>query len=147
MGMTSISRPVGAPSHEASSSKPRRRVLVVDDDPTIRAVLVRVLQQHGFDVQAAANGVEALDLATRESRPFDLLMTDLMMPLMGGRELVDQLRQLQPEIRVICLSASYSDTWLELSVLFLPKPFSLRAIVAMVTAALEGTRWRKVETA
>src|SRR5579872_3286323 len=125
----------------------RRRILVVDDDPTIRNILVQVLRLQGYEVEAASNGAEALERWSGDPERFDVLITDLMMPLMTGKELIERVRVLQPDVRVICLSATYSDTWLDLSVLFVPKPFSLRGIVALVKSALEGTRWRKAETA
>jgi CheY-like chemotaxis protein len=130
-----------------SEEKPRRRILVVDDDPTIRNILVQVLRLQGYEVEAASNGAEALEQWSGDSKRFDVLITDLMMPLMTGKELIERVRAVQPDIRVICLSATYSDTWLDLSALFVPKPFSLRGIVALVNSALEGTRWRKAETA
>jgi CheY-like chemotaxis protein len=121
-----------------------RSILVVDDDATIRNILVQVLKLQGYDVLAATNGVEAFELC--EHRAFDVLITDLMMPLMGGRELIQKARLLQPALRVICLSASFSEAWLDLSVLFLPKPFSLRSIVSLVKAALENTKRREAKT-
>ncbi|HVR85346.1 MAG TPA: response regulator [Planctomycetota bacterium] len=136
----------GADSSDGSDQA-HRRILVVDDDPTIRNILVQVLKLQGYEVESASNGAEALEHCPGNSRPFDVLITDLMMPIIGGRELIERVRVLQPDIRVVCLSATYSDTWLDLSVLFVPKPFSLRGIVAIVKSALEGTRWRKAETA
>jgi DNA-binding NtrC family response regulator len=126
--------------------KPRRRVMVVDDDPTIRNIIAQVLKLEGYDVQAASNGAEAFDLVLADSRPIDVLVTDLMMPLITGEELIQRTREVHPEIRVICLSASFTEAWLDLSVLFLPKPFTLRAIVSLVRSALEGTRRREAGT-
>jgi len=123
-----------------------RRILVVDDDPTIRNILVQVLKLQGYEVEAACNGADALAHCPPEAQPFDVLITDLMMPLMDGKELIGRVRVLYPDVRVLCLSATYSNTWLDLSVLFVPKPFSLRGIVALVKSALEGTRWREAET-
>jgi two-component system, cell cycle sensor histidine kinase and response regulator CckA len=129
---------------DAPARGSQRRILVVDDDATIRNILVQVLKLQGYDVQAATNGIEAFELCGDQS--FDVLITDLMMPLMGGRELIEKARTVQPGMRVICLSASFSEAWLDLSVLFLPKPFSLRSIVALVKSALDNTRRRQAET-
>jgi len=122
------------------------RILVVDDDPTIRNILVQVLKLQGYDVEAASNGADALGHCTGLARPFDVLITDLMMPLMNGKELIGHVRNIYPDIRVLCLSATYTDAWLDLSVLCVPKPFSLRGIVALVKSALEGTRRREAQT-
>ncbi|HEV3026751.1 MAG TPA: response regulator [Planctomycetota bacterium] len=143
---TRIRERQGADNSDALD-KSRRRILVVDDDPTIRNILVQVLKLQGYEVESASNGAEALEHCSGDSKPFDVLITDLMMPLIGGKELIERVRVLHSDIRVVCLSATYSDTWLDLSVLFVPKPFSLRGIVAIVKSALEGTRWRKAETA
>lgn len=124
----------------------RTRILVVDDDPTIRNILVQVLKLQGYDVDAACNGADALRHCSDVDRPFDVLITDLMMPVMDGKELIPRVRDLYPEIRVLCLSATYTDAWLDLSVLCVPKPFSLRGIVALVKSALEGTRRREAKT-
>ncbi|HLY72875.1 MAG TPA: response regulator [Planctomycetota bacterium] len=143
---TRIRERQGAEGRE-ETKQPDRRILVVDDDATIRNILVQILKLQGYQVEAACNGAEALDRCSPGVQPFDVLITDLMMPLMGGKELIERVRGQHPDIRVICLSATYSDTWLDLSVLFVPKPFSLRGIVALVKSALEGTRWRKAQTA
>jgi CheY-like chemotaxis protein len=67
-----------------------RMVLVVDDSMLIRHAVTRFLEEHGFRVESATNGVEALEMAAR-SRP-DLVITDLNMPKMTGAELIEQLR-------------------------------------------------------
>lgn len=132
---------------DAVAPKRSQRILVADDDPTIRNILVQVLKLQGYEVEAAANGLEAFERCSAPAdRPFDVLITDLMMPLMNGKELIERVRAVTPDIRIVCLSASYSDAWLDLSVLFVPKPFSLRGIVALVRSALEGTRRRQAET-
>ncbi len=88
------------------------RVLVIEDDPTIREVLVEVLGEHGYEAVGAANGREALDsLAATSDRPCVILL-DLMMPIMDGRSFREE--QLQtPElcgIPVIILSAHLDQT-------------------------------------
>jgi len=138
---------MGTRTRRRTADNAVRRILVVDDDPTIRNILVQVLKLEGYDVQAACNGGEAFERCSTETRPFDVLVTDLMMPLMGGKELIQRARSLHPALRAICLSASFSETWLDRSVLFLPKPFSLKAIVALVQTALEGTTRRAAESA
>ena len=88
------------------------RVLVIEDDPTIREVLVEVLGEHGYDAVGAANGREALDaLDGSADRPCVILL-DLMMPVMDGRSFREQ-QLLRPElsgIPVIVLSAHLDHT-------------------------------------
>jgi len=87
--------------------KPKQStILVVDDEPNIRFLLRVTLEGAGYEVVEAQHGVVALERA-QESRP-DLVVTDLMMPLMGGRELIERLRS-DPEtasIPILVLSAN-----------------------------------------
>jgi CheY-like chemotaxis protein len=83
------------------------RILVIEDDPTIREVLVEVLGEHGYEATGASNGREALDaLASSHDRPCVILL-DLMMPIMDGRSFREE-QMLQPDlsgIPVIVISA------------------------------------------
>jgi len=136
---------MGTQTRIRNAENSSRRLLVVDDDPTIRNILVQVLKLQGYEVESACNGADALDHCTALAQPFDVLITDLMMPVMNGKELITHVRDLYPDIRVLCLSATYSDAWLDLSVLCVPKPFSLRGIVALVKSALERTPRREAQ--
>ena len=82
------------------------RVLVVDDDPSIRTLVVRALQRNGFSVEAAKDGVEAL--SRLESETFDLLVLDLMMPRLDGFAVVDELckRELTPPMKIMIMTAA-----------------------------------------
>ena len=85
-------------------------VLIVEDDPDVRRVTAIALRRFGYTVLEASNGDEALRLARAPSgREVDLLLADLVMPLMGGRELASRLRQLRPELKVLYTSGYPSD--------------------------------------
>jgi CheY-like chemotaxis protein len=78
------------------------RVLVVDDDPQVRTVIRRILEQAGYDVEEAADGRMA---TTRyRARPADLVITDIYMPEKDGLEIVLELRALHPDVKVIAMS-------------------------------------------
>lgn len=79
------------------------RVLVADDDRLVRAIFADALREVGHDVAVAANGVEAL--ARLEAEPFDLLLTDLLMPEMDGLELLERAKQQFPALDVIVLTS------------------------------------------
>jgi two-component system cell cycle sensor histidine kinase/response regulator CckA len=108
-------------------------VLIVDDEPTVRAFVERALRAAGFPAQAAVDGPEALEVFEKQG-PFQLLVTDMMMPLMKGDELARRLRQVQPSLKVLYLTG-YTDrlfrtkTVLWQDEAFLEKPCSVRGLV------------------
>jgi len=81
----------------------KRKVLLVDDDPAIRQILVRLLAEEGFDVVTAANGNQALDLAN--ATKFDLVLLDLNMPVKNGWETFEQLSVKDPLLPIIIITA------------------------------------------
>ena len=78
-------------------------VLVVDDDPSVRAMLYRLFTREGYNVLEAADGVAALDVLAGPHR-VDLLLTDVVMPRLGGCELVIAARRMMPDLPVIVIS-------------------------------------------
>lgn len=114
-------------------------ILLVEDEPGIVDFLKRGLEAEGFAVQAALNGVEGEQRARRES--FDMVVLDLMLPGLGGMELLAKLRVLKPELPVIVLTAraEIEDRVAGLdagAVDYLVKPFSLAELLARVRAQL-----------
>lgn len=79
-------------------------VLVVEDDPVVRALMVRVLGRHGYHVVEAESGYTALEHAEGAIRPFDLVITDVALPGMSGPKLVRRLRERMPHLRVLVTS-------------------------------------------
>ncbi len=86
-------------------------ILVVDDDDQIRAVLKRKLEQCHYDVCEAADGKAAI--RALEAAPFDLVITDIIMPDTDGIETVRFLRKHQPQVKVIAISAPSNELYLE----------------------------------
>ena len=86
-------------------------ILVVDDDDQIRSVLKRKLEQCHYDVCEAANGKEAI--RALETAPFDLVLTDIVMPETDGIETVRYVRKHQPHIKIIAISGLGNDLYLE----------------------------------
>jgi DNA-binding response OmpR family regulator len=116
-------------------------VLLVEDETAVRALVRRALEEHGYHVLAAANGREALEIHRRHDGPLHALVTDVVMPEMGGPELVEQLRPLRPEMRVLFVSGHANDVAVRSGIdkcggAYLQKPFSLEALVANVRALL-----------
>ena len=113
-------------------------MLVAEDEPMVRVIVAGVLRELGFDVLEAADGAEALELA-RGTDPA-VLVTDVVMPRMGGRELAARMREPMPGLRVLFVSG-YTDGALgdedDPATAFLPKPFMSAELAAAVRALLE----------
>jgi PAS domain S-box-containing protein len=87
---------------------PHRGVLLVEDNGGVRAFAAEVLSQAGYDVRSARHGVEALELMRKYESSIDVVVTDVVMPEMGGRPLVEQLRKQRPQLPVLYITA-YTD--------------------------------------
>jgi len=116
-------------------------VLVVDDDAAVRAVASKVLRRSGYDVLEAGGGREALELVHARHGAVDLLLTDVVMPEVGGRELSERLRASYPEVRVLFMSAYTEDEVILQGVRvaevdFLMKPFNLESLTRSVKEVL-----------
>jgi two-component system, cell cycle sensor histidine kinase and response regulator CckA len=118
-------------------------ILVVEDDPAVRAFTTTVLRDAGHMLLEAANGDEALEIAERHRGPIHLLLTDMVMPGLSGMDLVAELRLVRPECRALLVSG-YSETLIgenaiDESTRYLQKPFSpeqlSRTVNAVLTAA------------
>ncbi len=133
--------PMKEPVRTRSATRPRHEtILVVEDEEGIRRVASRVLETQGYRILLAEDGVAALELLDRWDGPLDLLLTDVVMPRMDGRQLAEQVRQRFPNLRVIYTSGYTDDAVLrrgvrESEVAFLPKPYvpeTLRTRIAEV---------------
>jgi two-component system, cell cycle sensor histidine kinase and response regulator CckA len=122
-------------------------VLVVEDDRAVRETTVRALSGGGYRVLVAGGGPEALALVERAGTPPDLVVTDLVMPGMGGRELASVLRARFPGLRLLFVSGYDRDAVQpsgppDPGARFLPKPFTPSALLASVRAALDAVEPR-----
>jgi len=125
---------------------PNERVLLAEDDRELRALLLEVLEEAGYDVEAVASGTDAVACALR--RPPDLVVTDLMLPGLGGREVLRQVRERHPGVNVIVITAFGSiESAIELvkdgAFDYLTKPFSNDELLLGVQRALEESRLRR----
>ncbi len=120
-------------------------LLVVEDERGVRELVTAMLTQHGYKVLKAADALEAVHVAHQHEGPIDLLLTDVMMPQMSGRELAKQLLPERPEMRVVYLSGYTENTVLQRGVLepgvdFLAKPFSQEALARKLREVLDRRR-------
>jgi CheY-like chemotaxis protein len=135
--------PGSPPPRPARSARGDETVLVVEDDPRVREVTVRALRGAGYRVLAAGDGREALAVAAAEAGPIDLLLTDVVMPELGGRQVAEALGSRHPAPRVLFVSGYTQDTIVHHGVLdagveFLPKPFTASVLLARVREVLDG---------
>ena len=121
----------------------KETVLLVEDDPSLRALAARVLRYQGYKVLEATNGHEAIGIARENVQEIiHLLLTDVVMPHMGGRELVKRMKTLHSEIRVLFISGytEHAITYhagLKPGTPFLQKPFSPTALAKKVREVLD----------
>ncbi|MCM3877264.1 MAG: response regulator [Thermoanaerobaculia bacterium] len=125
-----------------SSFRGSETVLLAEDEPSVRAFLQTVLERHGYSVLVAENGAAALDVVTRDPRLIHVLLTDLVMPGMNGRELASRVAALRPAIRIVFMSGYAADIVTDLAADgasgFLSKPFSERALAAKLREVLDA---------
>jgi CheY-like chemotaxis protein len=112
-------------------------VLVVEDEPTVRTMAVRTLEEAGYRVYQASHGGEALDLIEGAAAQVDLVVTDLGMPEMDGHELARRLRADRPVLPVLYMSG-YGDAGSVTP--FLQKPFSPDDLVERVATVLAAVK-------
>lgn len=122
---------------------PAETVLVVDDNAELRIVLRKALERAGYRVLEAGNGEEALALIMEEGGAVDVVLSDVVMPRMGGRELVWRLGELTPEVQVVLLSGvlqrrealPHLDT---APAAYIEKPFDLHEVVRTVRRLIDS---------
>lgn len=112
-----------------------RRVLVVDDDSSIRNVMSQMLGALGYEVMTASHGQDAVEVFQAHGAEIDLVVTDLRMPVMDGYQAVNLIRQTKPATRIICMS-SYARECCPSGAAFLPKPFTLQSLQDCVNQVL-----------
>lgn len=129
------------PESDAIDLRGTETVLLVEDDPAVRALSRQVLTRYGYSVLEAPAPSQALIVAERHSGPIDLVLTDVVMPEMGGPELVSRLAPLRPGIGILYMSGYTEDAIVTQGVIdasagFIQKPFSPDALARKIRAVL-----------
>ncbi|MFN8487950.1 MAG: PAS domain S-box protein [Caldilineaceae bacterium] len=131
------------PADITAPPKGQETILLVEDEEPVRRLVQFVLQAQGYTVLEARDGQEALRVAEQHQAAIHLLVTDLVMPHMSGRQLADQLRQIRPNIGILFMSG-YTDEavirhgLLEANVAFLQKPFNPAVLAHKVRELLDA---------
>lgn len=137
------------PVPEAAEFHGNETLLVVDDDPTVLTVTTKLLKMFGYTILTATDGMEAVEVFEAHRDEIRILVTDLMMPRMNGREAIEQIRRQKPDLPVI-LASGYTDDIIDLAaidalnVIFLQKPLQLQKLLAAIRAGLDETQNSKL---
>jgi PAS domain S-box-containing protein len=134
--------PSREPVREVAAPKTRGTVLVVEDDRGVRTMVVRLLESHGFTTLDASTPEEALRVAEAHRDQLQLLVTDVLMPGMNGKDLALALTQLQPGLKQLFMSGYTADIVEQpgSAVHFIQKPFSGAELIAKVASVLDSPR-------
>ena len=137
----------GLPRRDSAGYLPRgsETVLLVEDEPAVRRTAARILRTQGYSVIEASNGEEALRRAAEERRPIHLVITDVVMPRMGGKELASKLQAAQPQLAVLFTSGYTENAIVHRGVIeagrdFLQKPFTAATLARKVRQVLDAAR-------
>jgi len=127
----------------ADSTGGHEMILVVDDEETVRSAVRRILQKFGYAVIEAPDGAAALEKLAVHGTRISLLLTDMVMPAMGGRELIEQASMMFPMLRIAVMSGYTEDNALRQGELagehaFISKPFTVEDLMATVRRVLDG---------
>jgi len=118
-------------------------ILIVDDEPGVRAVARDMLKAEGYTTLDTGDPTLALRIARTEPQPIHLLLTDVVMPVMNGRELAEQMRTIRPETKILYMSAYSTETIEDYGIQITPgepfviKPFTMERLVSAVRAVLD----------
>lgn len=138
-----VDRPNGAARPEPQPSNGTETVLVVEDEPIVRRVASRALASRGYRVLVASEAHEALQIAEAYDGRIDLLLTDVVMPGMNGRQLAERLSTVRPEMKVLFMSGYSEDVIVKRGVLapginFIEKTFTSTTLSERVRDVLDG---------
>jgi two-component system cell cycle sensor histidine kinase/response regulator CckA len=138
-----VAGPVESPPLPAPSAHGRETILLVEDETAVRDLARDILQANGYTVLEAGHGSEALRICERHAGPIHLMLTDVVMPGMSGRQLADRLAPLQPTMTVLYMSGYTNNAIVHRGVLdahtaFLQKPFTPDALARKVREVLDA---------
>jgi CheY-like chemotaxis protein len=130
-----------ATSADAKGPRVTETILLVEDEAAVRSLAKRILSQKGYRVLEASDGAIALRLAAGHVGEIDLVLTDVAMPNLGGRGMVEELRELSPEIRILFMSGIpkedvFPDKVAADRMPYLQKPFTGETLLSEVRGAL-----------
>ncbi len=144
----SATHPTGAGGQVVENS--RGCVLVVEDDPLLRRVIVRILRSWGYTIVEASDGVSALDRVQESWEDLSVILLDIMLPILDGVEVARRVLAERPELPIVACSAALNDEIVDnlrtIGVrVFLPKPYSADALRDTLALAAGPESWTPVD--
>jgi PAS domain S-box-containing protein len=138
-----VDEALAARAAEPSVPKGTETLLLVEDEDQVRNIVQAILEQQGYAVLTAANGEEALKLAQLHGPSIHMLMTDVVMPQMSGRQLAEELTSIRPQLKVLYMSGYTDDAivrhgLLDASLNFIQKPFDAASVARKVREVLDS---------
>lgn len=137
-----VERPTAQPDAADSQelSKGTETVLLVEDEEMVRSAAREILELSGYRVLEAGDGIEALEVAAKYEEPIQLLLTDVLMPKLGGRELAERLKSARPHLRVIYMSGYTNENYaiIDEKMFFIEKPLTLEQLTSKVREVLDA---------
>ena len=131
-------------SHRSQNLEGTETVLVVEDESELRKVIVETLQLYGYTVLESMNSTNAMEIAKDLSQPMDLILTDVVMPEINGKELSERITELRPDIKVLFMSGYTDDVIAQYDIIkkgvrFLQKPFTPMDLGYKIRSVLDET--------
>jgi DNA-binding NtrC family response regulator len=128
-----------------SAASGHETILLVEDEPMILDITTKILERRGYTVMAAPTSGEAIRLAREHAGEIHLLMTDVVMPEMNGRDLAKNLLSLYPNLKCLFMSGYTADVIahhgvLDEGVQFIQKPFSVQTLAVKIREVLDETK-------
>jgi CheY-like chemotaxis protein len=136
------SEPASSPTAHSLTEGGTETILLVEDEPTVRASVRRLLEWHGYTVIEARNGADAVAIYEDNEARVDLVLTDLVMPEMGGLELIERLRSRRPGLKVLFMSGYTEQAALRNGSVprgsgFVEKPFTVETLMRRLRQVLD----------
>ena len=120
----------------------RQTILLVEDEDMVRGLMCEVLEREGYRVLACSNPAEGIEESQRHAGQIDLLLTDVVMPGMNGREMADRIHEIMPQLRVVFMSGYTQQALTQQGEVdpkfeYLQKPFTLKSLTQKLVTMLE----------
>jgi PAS domain S-box-containing protein len=135
-------RDLPAPDIEEKSLQGKETILLVEDEDMVRELAVRILEDKGYKVLESSRGEKALELSKKLKKPIDLMITDIVMPGIGGKKLAQRIKESRPELKVLYISGYTDEIISQHDVLdentqFLQKPFLPQTFLSKIRELLD----------